>query len=88
MHRHNSSDEELLSCYVGSSGEFRLNESRQLCTDVWFLCITAMPCLQVSPSDPVLGILSGFIRLVFPITAATYLIKFAFRLGAPQKRDK
>ena len=47
-----------------------------------------MPCLQVSPSDPVLGILSGFIRLVFPITAATYLIKFAFRLGAPQKRDK
>ena len=35
-----------------------------------------------------MGIVSGFVRLVFPITAATYLIKAAFRLGQTQKRDK
>ena len=35
-----------------------------------------------------MGIMAGFIRLVFPITAATYLIRFAFRLGQTKKRDK
>ncbi|KAL0023671.1 hypothetical protein WJX77_011852 [Trebouxia sp. C0004] len=44
--------------------------------------------IEASPLNPVLGIVAGFIRLFFPITAAAYLIKFAFRLGQTQKRDK
>ncbi|DBA75980.1 TPA: hypothetical protein ACH3X2_008914 [Trebouxia sp. C0005] len=44
--------------------------------------------IEATSSTPVMGVIAGFIRLFFPITAAVYLIKFAFRLGQTQKRDK
>ena len=44
--------------------------------------------MQAVTMSPIMGIISGFIRMVFPIAAAFYLIKFTFRLGATQKRDK
>ena len=44
--------------------------------------------LQAVTMSPIMGIIAGFIRMVFPIATAFYLIKFTFRLGATQKRDK
>ena len=44
--------------------------------------------LQTAPDKPILRIVSGLLRLTFPITAAFYLIKITFRLGATKKRDK
>ena len=44
--------------------------------------------MQAITTSPMMGIVSGFIRMVGPITAAFYLIKITFRLGTTQKRDK
>ena len=59
------------------------------CTEfVGYIISSSCAHLQAAPDNPILGIVSGLLRLTFPITAAFYLIKITFRLGATKKRDK
>lgn len=45
-------------------------------------------CSQAVPLRPILGVLSGLLRLLFPITAASMLVRISFRLGIAQEPDK